>query len=74
VDDFNEKQLIITNTDGTHGFLDAWGNPIVYSYYFWKYKDGVFQNKNYKSESFDLQSFGPNGIDDVGKKDDITNY
>ncbi len=44
-------------------FLDPWGNPYQYRY------PGV--HRKYK---FDLYSFGPNGKDDGGKGDDITNW
>ena len=56
--EFKEGQL---NDKGE--FIDPWGNPYVYTY------PGT--HHKYK---FDLYSFGPNGKDDQGKKDDITNW
>ncbi len=56
--EFKEDQL---NDKGE--FVDPWGNPYVYTY------PGV--HHKYK---FDLYSFGQNGKDDKGEKDDITNW
>lgn len=42
---------------------DLWNNDLKY-YYPSKFGD----------QEFDLYSFGKNGIDDLGKKDDITNW
>ena len=44
-------------------YLDSWGNPYVYI------NPGVNNPKFY-----DIYSFGPDGVDEQGKGDDITNW
>ncbi len=56
--DLKQEQL---NQKGE--FVDPWGHPYKYVY------PGV--HRKYK---YDLYSFGPNGEDDNGEKDDINNW
>ncbi len=56
--EFKEDQL-----DDKKRFIDPWGNPYQYIY--------PGKHNQYK---YDLYSFGPNGKDDNGQKDDIRNW
>ncbi|MDP3704159.1 MAG: type II secretion system protein GspG [Candidatus Omnitrophota bacterium] len=47
--------------------LDAWGKPYVYV----SVNGG---SPEHRERSFDLYSFGPNGVDDSGTGDDIYNW
>lgn len=43
--------------------MDAWGKPFIYTI-----------PSKYSKNEFDLYSFGANGLDDLGQKDDITSW
>jgi general secretion pathway protein G len=47
--------------------LDPWGNP-------YEYVSVNGGSPTHRERSFDLSSFGPNGVDDVGAGDDIFNW
>ena len=47
--------------------IDPWGNPYVYV----SVNGG---SPEHRPRSFDLYSFGPNGVDDQGTGDDIVNW
>ncbi len=56
--EFRSDQL-----DDQGRFIDPWGNPYKY----------VCPGKH-NPRKFDLYSFGPNGVDDGGERDDIRNW
>lgn len=49
--------------DGSNNFLDPWGNP-------YRYREPGSNNP----ASYDLYSYGPDGENDNGSDDDITNW
>ena len=47
--------------------IDSWGNPYVYV-------SANGGSPEHRQRSYDLYSFGPNGVDDQGTGDDIVNW
>lgn len=62
--DLNEKGEI----------LDPWSNPIVYRNHRVNWPGNQNDPDAHNPQSFDLYSFGPDGEDDKGKKDDVNNW
>lgn len=58
------------NIDGANRILDPWGKPYVY----YNNVDGSTWAHARNVDSFDLYSYGPDGINNNGNGDDIGNW
>jgi hypothetical protein len=57
-----------------HEVLDPWGHPLAYRNNASNYPANLEDKTAHNKTSFDLYSFGPDGQDDGGSGDDITNW
>ncbi len=54
--------------------LDSWGRPFVYRNNYVNFPANQNDPDAHNKQSFDLYSFGPNGVDEKGAGDDVNNW